>query len=172
MTLVNIAKDDTKPLFVDPSKITAIQVLNADATGNELAVILYNDKDRFLTGSLKDLNLDVADMVKKLTDNGAQLLPLTMHSEGKEYPNFIAPKAVTFATISQPEKDGKAGAIIGVKGAGRIETWDGAAQTEIDNLIQAVRNAKPLFEYNPEIAYARWGSPAKLYIDPASVTRM
>ena len=168
MALVNIAKDDTKPLFIDASDITALQIVEA---GKE--IIIYNGQGRLLHAGVQDWNLDVADVVSKLENSGAPLLPFTTSHQDKTYSFYIAPSAVTYATVTLPGKDGTVGAIVGVRGMGRAETWDGGmAQGEFDNLIAAVRKTKTLFEYKPEVAYSRWYNPAVLYIDPASVVRM
>lgn len=169
MTFVNIAKDDVKPLFINSSDVTALQIAES---GKE--IIIYNGQGRMLHAKLQDWNLDVADVVQKLEKNGVCLLPFTMRHQGKEHQHYIVPSAVTFATVSLPgKKDGMVGAIVGVRGAGQIETWEGGTtQSEIDNLIDAVRQTKTLFEYKPEDAHSRWYESAALYIDPASVVRM
>jgi hypothetical protein len=89
--------------------------------------------------------------------------------DDKEYAHYVAPKAVTFATVSQPGKDGRIGAIVGVRGVGREES-NGLEPQELQALLDAVKAAgTTMLEFKPEEAHARWCSAAALYIDPLSV---
>ncbi len=171
MPLLNIAKTDAQPLYIDPSDVTAIHVWPEKGE-----MELFNSKGRLLFIGLESWNVDVADVVKKLADNGTQLVSLpSRHRKDKggfeEYPQYIAPSAVTFATITEKGKDGKIGVIVGVKGVGREESY-GTTPAEFDALLKAVRAVKPMLEYAPEEAHARWYNPAALYIDPKSVTQV
>jgi hypothetical protein len=169
--LINIAKTEEKPLYIDSSDITAMMI-NPDK--GELS--LHNSKGKLLWISMKEWDVDPADALKKLADNGRPLVSFPTRwpaEEGKfkEYPAYVAPEAVTFATVSQPSDNGKVGAIVGLKGYGRHETYD-ISQEEIGALLKAVRASKTVLEYAPEEAYARWAAPGGLYIDPQSVTRI
>jgi hypothetical protein len=168
MTFINIAKDDIRPLFIDPSDITALAITES---GTKLSI--YNGQGEVLYVNLHDWNLDATDVVQKLENSGISLFPITMGHEDTEFQHYIVPSAVTFATVSLPVKNGRVGAIIGVRGVGRVETWEGGTtQDAIDNLMDAVRQMKTIFAYKPEEACAGWMQPAVLYIDPASVTQM
>jgi hypothetical protein len=164
MTLVNIAKDDFKPLFIDVSDITAMQVISSGAE-----IIIYNSQGPVLSGKSQDWNLDVATVVQKLENSGAHFVPLTLRRSGVDFLHYIAADAVTFAQISAPVNSGMVGAIIGVRGAGWLE--GGAMPDDIDAFLNAVRQTRTLFEYKPEEAYSRYHDGA-LYIAPDSVVRM
>ena len=83
--LLNISKTNDKPLYIDPSDITALEV---DPEAGELR--LYNSKDLLLWIKASDWNVDAADIVQKLSDNGTPLVCFPARCEGKEYPHFVS----------------------------------------------------------------------------------
>ncbi len=168
--LLNIAKTDEKPLYIDPTDVTAVHV---DPAKEELH--LYNSGGELLWIKHKDWGVDADEVLQKLEQNGVPMVcfPVRVEEDGREYLNYISPKAVNFITVSEPAKDGKVGVIAGVKGVGWEETWTGGMTVaEFETIRDAVKSVKNLLEYAPEDAYARWSSAAALYIDPKSVRRI
>ncbi len=168
--LLNIAKTDENPLYIDPSEVTALHV---DRAKEELH--LFNGSGELLWIKYKDWGVDVDEALQKLEQNGTPMVcfPVRVKEDGREFLNYISPKAVAYITVSEPAKDGTVGVIAGVKGVGREETWTGGmTEAEFETIRDAVKSAKNLLEYAPEDAYSRWSSAAALYIDPQSVTRI
>ncbi len=162
--LVNISASEEKPRFVDLSTVTAIHVLPEK---DELTI--FNEKGVLLYLNAKSSNIDTGALLQKLADAGNPLVSLPMRHEDKEYPHFISPRAVTFATVTEVTKDGTQGAIIGVKGAGWEENYH-VKPAELSSLLDAVHaTGKTLLEFKPQEAHARWYNPLALYIDPAEV---
>ncbi len=164
--LLNLAKSDDKPLFIDPSEVTGVRVF---PDRNEMSI--YNARGQMLFIKADQWDMDTADAVQKITASGNTLVSFPQRYDDKEFPVYISPAAVTFATISGTSEDGTAGAIVGVRGIGRQET-NAATQEEISTLLEAVRATKTLAEYKPEDVHARFYRAAGLFIDPASVTKI
>ena len=177
MPLVNIARDDAKPYFVDSDDITGlhqhIRVEN-DKQRNELS--LYNSKGQLAWLDADSFNLDAETAVAKLREAGVPMVKFPIrwpdnNDTYKEYVHFINPEAVTFATVSKPGADGKIGAIVGVKGVGWEESY-GTEPAELEELMNTVSAVKKLQSFTPDVAEARWAGAAMLYIDPASVVKV
>lgn len=165
--LINITTSTEQPTFVDASSITAIQV-----TPDKGTMAIYTEKGMLFGLEMKSWNIDADDLLKKLADAGNALVAMPVRHDGKEYPHFIAPAAVTFATTTAVTKDATQGIITGVKGLGWQENYE-AKPEEITALLDAVRKSgKQLIEFTPSEAHARWSTPAALYIDPASVSEI
>ncbi len=165
--LVNITTSAEQPTFVDARCITGIHILPDKDT-----MTIYTEKGVLFSLEMKSWKVDADDLLKKLADAGNALVSMPMRHDAKEYPHFIAPEAVTFATVTQVAKDGTQGIIIGVKGLGWEENYE-AKPSEIAMLLDAVRQSgKQLMEFTPSEAHARWSTPAALYIDPASVSEI
>jgi hypothetical protein len=163
--LINITTSSTQPTFIDASTVTAIQV---DAGRGEMAI--FTEQGMLYHLEMKSWNVDANDLVQKLAAAGNPLVALPMRDhDGKQHPRFIAPAAVTFATITEVTQDGTQGIIAGVKGLGWEENY-GSTPAEITTLLDAVRKTgKQLMTFAPDEARARWSTPAALYIDPAAV---
>lgn len=163
---VNIASDE-KPLVVDAAAITGFQVYP-----DKKELSLYNEKGQLLWINYESFQVDPDKIAGKLAAAGSPLVYFPLRYEDKEYVHYIAPSAVTFATVTEPDKDGKIGAIVGVKGLGREESY-GTKPEELQALLDAVgASGKKLLKFEPEEAHARWYNPAALYIDPATVTEI
>lgn len=174
MSLINIAKDDSKPLYVESRDITAIHTNISEKGVPEIAI--YTAKGQLLYAAAPSMNLDAGIMVEKLRAAGVPLVDLPVRWPAandtlKEYGHFINAEAVTFATVSQKDKDGRYGTIVGVKGIGREESY-GTTQEELDALIAAVKAVKQFDVYGPETVTSRWHQASALYIDPAAVTQV
>lgn len=162
--LVNITTSSEKQTFIDAHSVTGIQVV---PERGEMAI--YTEKGILYHLEMKSWNIDVDALVQTLADAGNPLVALPLRHEGKEYPHFVNPAAVTFVTLSVPDKNGRQGLIAGVRGVGWEENYE-ATPAEIKTLLDAVRaSGTQLIEFKPEEAHARWSRPAALYIDPASV---
>ncbi len=165
--LINITTSSEKQTFVDASSITAILIQPKDGS-----MAIYTEKGLLFSLEMKSWQVDAEDLLQKLAGAGHPLTSLPMRHDGKEYPHFIAPHAVTFATLTPVTKDGTQGIIAGVKGLGWEENYE-AKPAEITALLDAVRaSGTQLMELAPAEAHARWSTPAALYIDPASVTEI
>lgn len=162
--LINITTSSEKSFFIDAQSITGIHVFPEKG---EMAI--FGENGLLYALEMKGWNIDADDLLQKLASAGNPLLALPLRHDGKEYPHFIAPQAVTFATITPVTKDGTQGVITGVRGVGWEENYE-ATPAEVTTLLEAVRKAgKQLMEFLPDEAHARWSRPAALYIDPASV---
>lgn len=162
--LINITTSSDTPTFIDAHSVTGIHVF---PERGEMAI--FGESGLLYALDMKGWKIEANDLLQKLADAGNPLLALPLRHDGKEYPHFIAPHAVTFATITPVTEDGKQGIIAGVRGVGREENY-GATPAEVTTLLEAVRKAgKQLMEFLPNEAHARWSRPAALYIDPASV---
>ena len=165
IALINAAAEGKTPLFIDPTGITSITVLPETkelSINNEKGPLLRIDYERF--------GLDPGKLVEKLAEAGNKLIffPARDGRGKKEYAHYVAPSAVTFATVTQVT-DGTQGVIVGVKGLGWLQSY-GTKPEELQNLLEAVRVAgKNLLKFTPDIANARWSDASELYIDPASV---
>lgn len=169
--LINIAKSQGSPVYVDPSDITAVMT---SPEKNE--VTLFNSKGQLLHMSCAHWDVDFQDVVDKIAQAGKQLFGFTARwPEGqdsfRDYTYYIAPEAVNFITTSKPSVQGVQGVIIGVKGYGRVESY-GTTPQELDELLATMRAAKPMKEFTPDIAMARWSNPDRLCIDFNAVTRI
>jgi hypothetical protein len=164
--LVNIAKTDSKPLFIDASDITSVLILPEK---NEIGI--YNSKGLLIHIADKSWNVDVTAVAQKLIDSGVSLQVFPTGYNTNERQQYVSPAAVTYITHSKPMDDGKVALVIGVKGSGQESTF-GATQAEVEALVAAVSAKKDLLKYLPDIAYSRCSNPAALYIDPKSVTRI
>lgn len=168
--LFNIASTNNKPLFIDPRSVTAIHIY---AENKELSV--FNEKGQFLWINYEQWGVDPAKFMEVLAAANNPLVPFPIRwpgrgkPNGKEYAHYIAPSAVTFATVTQVTNDGTLGAIIGVKGVGAEESY-GTKPEELQALLDGVKAAgKNLIKYEPGVAHSRWYNAAALYIDPAAV---
>jgi hypothetical protein len=164
--LVNIAKTDGKPIFIDASEVTNVLLL---PERNEIGI--YNSKGLLLHYTSKSENIDVNTITQKLIDGGASLIAFPTGYDANERQQFVSPAAVTYITHSKPAKDGTVAVVIGVKGSGQ-ENTSGATQAETDAFLAAVSAKKDLIKFLPEVAYSRCTNPAALYIDAKSVTRI
>jgi len=162
--LVNITTSSDKPFFIDAHSITGIHVF---PERGEIAI--FGENGLLYACEMKSWNIDADDLLQKLAQAGNPLLALPLRHDGKEYPHFIAPHAVTFATITPVTPDATQGIIVGVRGLGWEENYE-ATPAEVTALLETVRKTgKQLMEFRPDEAHARWSRPAALYIDPASV---
>lgn len=162
--IINITTSNDKPTFIDAHSVTGIHVF---PDKGEMGI--FGENGLLYALEMKSWNIDANDLLQKLADAGNPLLALPLRHDGKEYPHFIAPHAVTFVTITPVTKDGTQGIIAGVRGIGWEENYE-ATPVEVTTLLEAVRKAgKQLMELLPSEAHARWSRPAALYIDPASV---
>jgi|GEM_PF-2496325 len=162
--LINITTSSDNPTFIDAHSVTGIHVF---PDKGEMGI--FGENGLLYAVEMKSWNIDANDLLQKLADAGNPLLALPLRHDGKEYPHFIAPHAVTFVTITPVTKDGTQGIIAGVRGIGWEENYE-ATPAEVTTLLEAVRKAgKQLMELLPSEAHARWSRPAALYIDPASV---
>ncbi|MGO8700343.1 MAG: hypothetical protein ACLQVY_21845 [Limisphaerales bacterium] len=164
-TFIDIAANPAKPIYIDAESVTNISVWPdkgemtiSDANGQALGI------------GYAGWGVDPALAVQKLADAGFPLVSVPVRYDGKEHPCFIAPSAVAYITVSQPRKDGTVGVIAGVRGRGRQES-NSVKPEELQALLDAVKaSGKTLLEFDPAEARSRWSMPAKLYIDPSSVT--
>lgn len=165
--LINITTSSENPTFADATSITAIQI---QPKGGVMSI--YTEKGLLFGLEMKRWNVDADDLLQKLAAAGNPLTALPMRHNGQEYPHFIAPAAVTFATITTANEDGTQGIIAGVRGLGWEENYE-AKPEEVTTFLDAVRaSGTQLMAFAPSEAYARWSNAAALYIDPASVTEM
>ncbi len=177
MPLVNIARDDVKPYFVDSDDITGLHQHISEENGkqkNELSI--YNSQGQLAWVNADSFNLDAETAIVKLREAGVPMVKFPIRwpdnaDSFKEYVHYINPEAVTFATVSKPGKDGEIGAIVGVKGVGWEESY-GTKPEELDELMNTVRAVKNLKTFTPDVAEARWSGAAMLYIDTASVIKV
>ena len=162
--LINISTSDDKARFIDALSVTSIHVY---PDKDEMTIFNANGRVQYI--NTKSVEVDTDALLQKLADAGNKLLPLPLRHEDKEYPHFVSPAAVTFATVTEVGKDGKQGVIVGVRGVGWKESY-GTKPEELAALLDAVRGTgKALLEFKPEQAHARWYNAAALYIDPAAV---
>lgn len=162
--IINITTSNDKPTFIDAHSVTGIHVFPEKG---EMGI--YGENGLLYALEMKSWNVDTNDLLQKLADAGNPLLALPLRHDGKEYPHFIAPHAVTFATITPVMPNATQGIIVGVRGLGWEENYE-ATPAEVTTLLEAVRKTgKQLMEFLPDEAHARWSRPAALYIDPASV---
>lgn len=169
MSLINIAKDAKKPLFINAAHVTALQVQILPKEGQ---IMIFSLQGLAMHLRESDGNVDIAEVVRKLVDAGAEL-ELLSHSEENGVQQFVAPWAVSFMTVSQQDAaTGVQGVIVGVGGAGQV-TSNNVQPEKLVGLLQAVKKSgRTLLEFDPDDVYSRWYHPEKLYIDPMSVTRM
>ncbi len=165
-TLLNIASEDKKHLYIDPATVTGMYV---NPEKKELS--LSNEKGRMLWINYEGYGVDPDVLLEKLATAGNKLVAFPVRYDGgKESLHYIAPSAVTYATVTEVTKEGNVGAIIGIKGEGRLESY-GTKPEELQTLLDAVKaTGKTLLEYKPDEAHSRWYNAAALYIDPAAVT--
>lgn len=164
--LINIASEE-KPLMIDAASVTGVQVWPEK---KELSI--YNEKGQLLWINYEQWKVDPGTLADKLAAAGNRMVSFPMRDEGKEYPHYIAPSAVTFATVTEVTKDGTIGAIVGVKGVGREESY-GTKPEELQSLLDGMKKAgKTVLEFKPDVAHARWYNAAALYIDPAAVNEI
>ncbi|HRI76675.1 MAG TPA: hypothetical protein PLX33_06770 [Alphaproteobacteria bacterium] len=162
--LINITTSHDNPTFIDAHSVTGIHVFPEKG---EMAI--FGENGLLYALEMKGWNIDADDLLQKLAGAGNPLIALPLRHGGTEYPHFIAPHAVTFATITPVSQDGTQGIIAGVRGVGWEENYE-ATPAEVTTLLEAVRKSgKELMEILPDEAHARWSRPAALYIDPASV---
>ncbi len=171
--LLNIAKDDTKPLYIDPSDVTGVQF---HVESGKQTISIHNPDGQLLWMDMAQWNIEAADVIDKLRNAGVPLVHFPVRWPGdndtyKEYDHYINPHAVTFATVTEVTKAGHLGAIVGVRGVGWEESYNTKLE-ELAELLAAVRAVKSLKEYGPDVAHARWYNAAGLYIDPKSVSRI
>lgn len=169
--LLNLARSDDRPLFVDPLSITAVHVCG-DA---QEQLTIFNDNGLLLWIDFREWGVDPALLVDKLEAAGNPLVPFPLRTSGGSSLDaginlhYIAPRAVAFATVTPVSDNGTLGAIIGVKGVGRDESYN-IRPEEFQALLGGMKAAgKTLVRYEPDIAYSRWPNAAALYIDPAAV---
>lgn len=162
--LVNISTSEEKARYIDALSVTGIHVYPGK---DEMTIFNANGPVQYI--NTKSLEVDTDALLQKLADAGNKLVSLPLRHEDKEYPHFVSPAAVTFATVTEVTKDGTQGVIVGVKGVGWEESY-GTKPEELAALLDAVRGTgKTLLEFKPEQAHARWYNAAALYIDPAAV---
>lgn len=162
--LINIATEE-QSFFIDPVSVTALFT-----NSKEGALTVYNEKGVLLWINYKSYKVDPDKLLEKLAKAGNPLISLPARESGKEYPYYIAPSAVMYATVTTVTAEGDMGAIIGIKGAGRHESY-GTKPEEFQALLGGMKAAgKTMLEYMPDVAYARWYDAAMLYIDPAAIT--
>jgi hypothetical protein len=109
--LVNITTSSEKQTLIDAHSVTGIQVV---PERGEMAI--YTEKGILYHLEMKSWNIDVDVLVQTLADAGNPLVALPLRHEGKEYPHFVNPAAVTFATLTEAADDGTQGIIVGVRG--------------------------------------------------------
>lgn len=148
------AKDITGLQYYPSQKIAII----TDTEGELLRVTL-EDVDAF--------NKLVADVKAE----GNDLIALPVFSQGEEYPQYIAPHAVTFVTSSKADKNGKIAAIVGVLGMGRIDTGSTTKET-IDAIVEKASKSKKLLAFTADEASARFYTPDMLYIAPEAILKI
>lgn len=162
--IINISTSDDKARFIDALSVTGIHVY---PDKDEMTIFNANGRVQYV--NTKSVEVDTGALLQKLAAAGNPLVSLPLRHEDKEYPHFVSPAAVTFATVTEVGKDGKQGVIVGVRGVGWEESY-GTKPEELAALLDAVRGTgKTLLEFNPEQAHARWYNAAALYIDPAAV---
>lgn len=165
--LINITTSSDTPTFIDAHSVTGVHVF---PERGEMAI--FGENGLLYALEMQSWKIDVQDLLQKLSDAGNPLLALPLRHDGKEYPHFVAPQAVTFVTITPVTEDGTQGIIAGVRGMGWEENY-AATPAEVTTLLEAVRKSgKQLMEFLPAEAHARWSKPAALYIDPASVVEI
>src|SRR3954462_1142138 len=114
MPLLNIARTDDQPLFIDPAQLTVITINDDKST-----ITLYNGEGQLLHIDPVQWNTDLKDLLKKMDENGTPLHAFTSrwpdgNNGFNEHVTYISPAAFTFATISQADdKTGAQGAIFG-----------------------------------------------------------
>lgn len=166
-SLINIAKDDTKPVYVDVSEITSFAY---DPSRTEMSI--YNTKGQLMYINYESFNIDPADLLEKLTQAGNKMLYFPTRYEDKEHQQYVSPAAVTFATLTEIGKDNEQGAIVGIRGYGRIETYK-AKPEEVEALLKAAAESGiELQKYTPDVVHSRWYNASALYIDPKAVTQI
>lgn len=162
--LINISSSNDQQTFIDARSVTGIHVF---PDKGEMAI--FTEKGLLYALDMKSWKIDADALVQKLADAGNALYAMPMRHDGKEYPHFIAPAAVTFATTTVVSENGTQGIIAGVRGVGWEEHYETTA-AEVNGLIDAVaKSGTQLMAFAPEEAHARWSRPGTLYIDPASV---
>ncbi len=163
---INIAQNDSNPLYVDPASITAIY---QDMQYDRLQ--LFNEDGVFWNGKAGG-KLDPDYIVQTMQNHGHALASFPVRwRHDKDSTFYVAPHAVTYATIGKADEEGTLGAIFGVKGVVRKET-ERVTLVELEPVLDAVRRVKPLLHYAPEKASAYWHTPVALYVDPQAVTRI
>lgn len=159
-SLINISPDKECPVYVDITPITAIMHANGGT------FLFSNDR------SVASPHIDITAIAKALEHAGQKFLTLRgIKRDNEDEVILVAPHAITFASVSQPDADRNVGVIFGIKGLGRREIvmpendWH-------DLLILMQSNDRPLFSYTPVQAWARWVAPQELHIYPDSITRI
>jgi hypothetical protein len=177
--LINIAKDDTKPLFINPGEVTYAVV---SGEGDDAFLAINNAQGNLLHYNAKELeyyNIDNKEAVRKLIAAGAPLVNFQArwpHSNDDSYEvsdNYINPAAVNFVTVSGSNTDKNEKTVtLDVKGLNSfIESLSNTPE-ESNALVAAIQAAKPLRGYKAEEAYTAgtWGKPEVFYVDPKAVT--
>lgn len=143
-------------LHLDPASLTGTVFYPADN-----AMQLYNKQGQLVLVQCPQGRADMETFVAQLTAAGAPLLPLA----DDKCLVYAAPQAVCFATTNT-----HGDVLVGIQGVDWFEAKDGKAW---QTLFAAVRQTgNTVLSYTPEVAHARFSSPAALHIVPAHIVRM
>ena len=163
-TPINLTTSEENPRFIDAESVTAVF---ADPVRSQILVFtkdgLYEELDT------KHLSAEREQLLKKLSDAGNALFAMPLRRDGIEYPQFVSPAAVTYATVAEPTPSGATPVIVGTKGVPWQSNYDTKPE-EIAGLLDAVRRTgKTLLQFAPDQAQANWVKQAALYVDPEAV---
>lgn len=158
--LINLAPAGQEPAYVNVSNLAACVQENGNA------YLCMTD------GSAKLPNTDLDTVADALKQAGHDLFVLRgRNANGAPETALIAPRAITFATVSQPDENGNVGVLLGVKGLGRynivmpVHDWS--------NILSALKSGdRALLSFDAEDAHARWTCPQQLHIFPDSISRI
>ncbi len=153
--MLNIARADAEPFYVDPEKITAIHIAQDNIRVSGAAGEMFSINADYR-------GVDLEDMLQKMRDSGNPMLGFPVRYEGgMEYPCYISPRAVTYLSVLGHTASGNVKVLAGVKGVNRIETATaGMTQKEYTDIHDAVLAAKDMLDLK------------SLCIDPRAVAQI
>jgi hypothetical protein len=171
MTAVNIAKTEDQPIRISrPEEVTALLV---DSSRNSLDI--YDSTGEIMFLCANDKRIDLAGMEQKLTDSGVPMVPFTRYMyDGRKRRDdlcFISAAAVSYIEDGKPSEDGTHNITVCVKGIGEMYSKNRPPE-EVEALLEAVRKAVLLIEYDPEKVSISKYYPHPLYVNPAAVSQI
>lgn len=165
---INLKTSADKPLFIDASTITAIEIYEDPYSGFRL----QSKQGEIFNISAEKWGVNLQDVLKKMEDAGYPLVAIPGKSGDRQYDGYLSPAAVTSITVSKTRDDGTVTSNIGLEGVVYFEAR-GVKHEYIDNLIDATKaTGKKLLEFGPAELSGSYYRDGKVFINPDSIRRV
>lgn len=165
---INLKTDAEKPVLVDASTITAIEIYDQEDSGFRIT----SKQGQIFDVDAKRWGIDLQDVLKKMEDAGFPLVAVPGKHGDRSFDGYFSPAAVTTITISKARADGAVSAKIGLEGVVHFETT-GSNPQDIDKLIDATKaQGKNLLYFGPADLSGSWYREGNVFINPDSIRRL